>query len=408
MQWSRVGAGLGAAALCVGFVPGAAVAEGPPDYRPASGAKPIKGRESSIDGPLIEPAAVYTDTIGPGEKKYYRVQLDDSSDAFVSTVVAPPSGTATDFTDGVRVSLASADGGTKCSTDLSLAFGDETARPLAGYASRRIERGRSCQEAGEYFYTVERVGSASGAWPVELTYMAEPGLKSGGDDQREPTDWSSKAPASPSSTSARKARGGTGFNDAEPVDEGVWRDDIEPGESRFYRVPVAWGKQLFLRAQLANSGAGSTFFSVYGLRLELYNTARGQVAGNATGYTGEPTGVELGTAPAAYANRSTGKTDAVGAMRFQGWYYVQVTLSPEVPAAVPLTLKVDLRGTARPGPPYDGDAAAAGFGLDDPSEAAGTDSTMRVVGIAGIGAGAVLVLVMAAWYYVGRRRSTAV
>ncbi|MFD9502061.1 hypothetical protein [Streptomyces sp. NPDC060035] len=414
MAWSRGGAAIAVAALCVALLPGRAVAAIPaedvpgsaPAYRPAADAVPIEGTASSADGPELERAGIYTDTIGRGQKKYYRVQLDDTSNAFVSTVLAPPPGSRSGILDGIRVSLASTDG-TQCGTGESVTFGGESTRPVAGYASRRIESNRPCQQAGEYLYTVEWAGAGTGGaaaqdWPIELTYMAEPGLKPGAADPQVPTGWSSKAPSSNSGT-PRKATGGTGFNDAAAVDQGAWRDDVRPGESRFYKVPVAWGQQLFLRAQLANSASGSGSFAVNGLRLALYNTARGQVADKSTSYTGAPTGLDLGTAPAAYANRSSSGSGGQQAMRFQGWYYIQVSLDPKVPSSVPLTLDVDLKGTAQAGPAYDGDAEAAGFGLADTGVAAGGSVTMRVVGIAGIGIGTVLVLGLGAWYAIGRR-----
>ncbi|MFI1778611.1 hypothetical protein ACH43Z_24745 [Streptomyces sp. NPDC020406] len=387
-----------------------ATAEDRPAYTPASGARRIQGAESGVDSPFIEKAAVYTDTIGPGEKKYYRVRLDDSSNAFVSTVVAPPPGTEIGFTDGVRLSLTSTDG-SKCGTDVSLTFGGESTRPVAGAASRRRERDRNCQEAGEYLYTVEWSGpSGKGAekaaepWPIELTYMAEPGLKPGADVPRAPTGWSSEAPPAPSTMTRKETAGGTGFNDAAAVREGVWQDDIRPGESRFYRVPVAWGQQLSLRAQVAGSGTGSSFFAANGLRLELYNPARARVADQAVGYTGKPTGVEFGTAPAAYANRFVAETEAARAMSFQGWYYVQVTLGDRARETVPLRMDVDLRGTAQSGPPYEGDPEAAGFGLGDPADATKGNPGMRILGIAGIGTGTALVLGLGAWSYAARRR----
>ncbi|MFE9724588.1 hypothetical protein ACFYQ5_13630 [Streptomyces sp. NPDC005794] len=405
-----------AAALCL-LLPDTAAAHARADdapgsaasYRPAHGSVPVTGTESSADGPLLERAKIYSDTIGPGQKKYYRVRLDETSNAFVSTVLAPPPGTKSGILDGMQVSLTSADG-TACSSNTTSYFGGDTTRPIADYASRRIQGdGSPCQQAGEYLYTVAWAGpQTSGAttWPIELTYMAEPGLEPGAAEPQAPTTWSSKAP-SLSKGSPQKVSGGTGFNDAAAVGDGVWRDDLRPGESRFYKVPVAWGQQLFLRAQLANAASDGSFFAVNGLRLALYNTARGLVSDKSTGYRGVPAGVDLGTAPAAYANRFAGDPAAESAMRFQGWYYVQVTLDPKVPRSVPMTLNVGLQGTAQPGPPYDGDAEAAGFGLGD----AGPDSdealTMRAIGYTGIGAGTVLVLGLGAWQLLGRRRRPA-
>ncbi|MFJ8755139.1 hypothetical protein ACIREO_38420 [Streptomyces sp. NPDC102441] len=418
---SRPGAAaaIGAAAgLCVLLMPGTAAAQmraddtpggGASSYRPADGSVAVTGTASSADGPRLERAKIYSDTIGPGQKKYYRVRLDDTSSAFVSTVLAPPPGTKSGILDGLQVSLTST-GGTPCSSGPAVYFGGDTTRPIADYASRRIEDSSSpCQEAGDYLYTVSWAGpqtSGTAKWPIELTYMAEPGLKAGTDVPQAPTSWSSKAPA-PSDGTPQKVRGGTGFNEAAAVGDGAWRDDIRPGESRFYKVPVAWGQQLFLRAQLANTTSDSSFFTVNGLRLALYNTARGRVSDKSTGYTGAPAGVDLGTAPAAYGNRFGGAAEAESAMRFEGWYYVQVTLDPKVPSSVPVTLNVGIQGTAQPGPSYDGDAEAAGFGLGDAGAGGGADLTMRAIGFAGIGAGSVLVLGLGAWQLLSRRRRPA-
>ncbi|WP_322983892.1 hypothetical protein [Streptomyces sp. S584] len=419
MSRPRGGAAAGvAAALCVLLLPSAATAAPRADdapggaarsYRPAEGAVPVTGAESSVDGPELERAKIYSDTIAPGQKKYYRVRLDDTSHAYVSTVLAPPPGSKSAILDGIQVTLTSPDG-TTCGSSPAAYFGGETARTIASYASRRIKDSTTpCQEAGDYLYTVAWAGTKAGGgakWPIELTYMAEPGLKPGADQPSAPTGWSSKAP-SPSGGSPQKVSGGTGFNDAAAVEGGAWRDDIRPGESRFYRVPVAWGQQLFLRAQLANATSDASFFTVNGLRLSLYNTARGPVADKSTGYTGAPTGVDLGTAPAAYANRFEVGTDGAAAMRFQGWYYVQVTLDPKVPSSVPMTLNVGVEGTAQQGPPYDGDAEAAGFGLGSSVPGSGPNSTMRAIGFAGIGLGTVLVLGLGAWQLVSRRRRPA-
>ncbi|MEU2464790.1 hypothetical protein ACFT39_23040 [[Kitasatospora] papulosa] len=414
----RGGAAAGvAAALCVLLLPSVAAAhprsdDAPggavPSYRSADGAVPVAGTASSADGPQLERAKVYSDAISPGQKKYYRVRLDDTSSAFVSTVLAPPPGSRSDILDGIQVSLVSTDG-TSCGSSPTVYFGGETTRPIAGYASRRIgDSSLPCQEAGDYFYTVTWAGTKTGGtakWPIELTYMAEPGLKAGAAEPEAPTGWSSKAPSAGEGKSSRKVSGGTGFNDAAAVDDGAWRDDIRPGESRFYRVPVAWGQQLFLRAQLANTTSDGSFFAASGLRLALFNTARGRVSDKSAGYTGAPTGIDLGTAPAAYANRFEGDSDAESAMRFQGWYYVQVSLDPKVPGSVPLTLDVGIEGAAQQGPPYDGDAAAAGFGLGDAGgTAGGTSGSMRALGFTGIGVGTVLVLGLGTWYLLSRRR----
>ncbi|MFF3453354.1 hypothetical protein ACFYXH_03310 [Streptomyces sp. NPDC002730] len=410
---SRTGGGtaVGAALCALMLVPGPAQAapasDGPRGvaaYRLADGAKPVKGAASSADGPVLAEPGTYTDTISKGEKKFYKVTLDVKSNAYLSAVLAPPPGSVTDVLDGIRISLATMDG-TSCSVDDSITFRAVSTRPVAGYVSRTIESDRDCKQAGDYLFAVEWTGSGSiraQHWPIELKYMAEPGLKADAPAPTAPTYWSSQAP-SPSSTSEPKTVvGGTGFNDAARVDNGAWRDELRPGDSRFYRVPLSWGQQLFVGAQFANS-AKSGFVSINGLRVALYNPARGPVEDETANYIGDAAAIELGTAPAVYANRKGDGSAAVQAMCFQGWYYVQVSLDPKVPNSVPVILNLGIEGKAQAGPAYDGDADAAGFGLGDQGEG-NRSLMMRGIGITGIGVGTVLVLGLGAWAVVGRRR----
>ncbi|GGT52569.1 hypothetical protein [Streptomyces purpureus] len=376
-----------------------------PAYRMARDAQPVSGATSSGEGPLLKGPGTYTDTAVTGQKKYYRVRLDGTSNVYLSAVLAPLPGTEVGVLDGVRISLAKTDG-TPCSEGTTLGFLGESARPIADYVSRRIEPGRSCQKAGEYLLEVEGRGRSRTVpqrWPMELTYKAEPPLKPGSAVPTAPTGWSTEPPA-PAGGEPRRITGGTGFNDAAAVEGGVWRDEMRPGESRFYRVPVAWGRQLFVNAQLANLPGADRFAAINGFRVELYNPARGLVESKKDNYTGKPASVGFGTAPAAYANRTEGGSEAARAMRFEGWYYVQVSLDRTVPGAVPLTLDISVKGEGGAGPVYDGDAEAAGFALGDEARDAG-DPAMKAFGLTGIGLGTALVAGLAAWWLLARRRA---
>jgi len=62
--------------------------------------------------------------------------------------------------------------------------------------------------------------------------------------------------------------------------------------------------------------------------------------------------------PVAYENRYDSDS-TTSAMRFAGWYYLSVTLNPEIGeeyggAALPLTLRVNVRGEAEDAPAYAG------------------------------------------------------
>lgn len=414
--------------LVLGVHPVAAVTTAGSDavapYRTAPGAEPVRGSATSADGPSLKPGT-YTDTISAGERKHYQVVLDDTSNAFVSTVLAPPPGTEVGVLSGIRVSLASPKG-ERCSNSSDVTFKGTTARPIAGYATRRIEATRTCQEAGSYLYAVEWIGSDTGpgsaGWPIELKFMSEPGLKADAQAPSAPVTWSSQAPTAQTGVE-KSLTGGTGFNDAPAVGEGVWRDELSPGESRFYKVPVDWGQQLFLDAEQANSPTAQASAVVDGLQMALYNTARGLVDGAGTSYLGKQAAVSLGTAPVAFSHRYRPQVDAISAMRFSGWYYVRVTLDQRIGSTLPMVLRVGVEGDPQPGPAYDGDATAAGFGITDEGREAAEEglvenggaqnATLRAVGITGISLGTVLLLGLAAWTAIlrgggtGRRRKAA-
>jgi hypothetical protein len=425
---SRSGAGLAAmAVLCVAAAtPGqawAVPAEGPGDlpvYRTADDAEKVRGARSSADAQVIGPG-ISTDAIGPGEELYYRVDLDDKSSAFISTVAAPRPGGAVKYSDGIEVSLRSTDGTDCTSNEVSFGSSEQT-RPIADYTFREIEKNAACQQAGTYYYVVKRTSdqaSDPAPWPMEIRFMQEPGVKSLA-STAPPAAWNSKSP-SPPTDPARKREGGTGFNDARSLTGGVWKDALKPGETRFYQVPLDWGQQLSVAAELANATTRtkSSGYAVDGLTVDLYNTARGRVDSDRTGYDGKPRSVTMGpTAPVAYGNRF-GTADDVSGMCFAGWYYLAVTLGEEVgeftSGAVPLTLRLTIGGKREPGPEYTGDAAAAGFGITDADRDAADkgltspenerSGTLKLVAAGGLGTGTALLFGLAAWTFLARRKS---
>ncbi|WP_432092314.1 hypothetical protein [Streptomyces sp. bgisy100] len=420
------------AALCaVAAVPGTAVADGAQglaEYRTAEGAQAVEGTASSANAERIEPG-IYTDSIGRGETRYYSVTLDATSTAFVSAVAVPKPGTRVeDYSDSLDVVLEDNDGNECGSGEVSFT-GNGMAYPMGNHATRRIGADvLQCQRRGPYFLKVERGGKATsdpGRWPIEIRYMSEPGLKGGASAGQEPGSWSTATPAPLTGTAARKeARGGTGFNDARSVAEGIWKDRIRPGETRFFRVPVDWGQRLNLSAELPNAAGGqqgvSAPFITEALGLTVYNPARGLVDDdNFAAYQGKQTAATLFTAPVEYGNRFRTET-GVPPMCVAGWYYLAVSLHPKTEAFFPkgadLTLRVDVKGEPKAAPRYRGDAVKAGFGVSDEdremaeqgqtaAESERSDSR-QLVAVAGFGAGTVLLLGLGAWTLAARRRAT--
>ncbi|MGW1835569.1 hypothetical protein [Streptomyces sp. NPDC002067] len=418
-------AALSAVALAPGAVGTASAAgadiEDVPRYTTAPDAVPVKGRAGAADAPEIG-TGTYTDAIGRGERKYYTVPLDAKSTAYFSVVAAPPPGTKVeDHADRIKISVQDADG-TICDREADPAFrADGTAYPIADHATRGVDGDSArCRSAGAYYLVVSREGPATSgpqAWPIEITHLSEPGLK--GTPPAAPTEGGrpSATPPPPASGTKRQARGGSGFHNAGSVGTGLWRDRIRPGESRFYRVPVDWGQRLNLSAELPDAAGGAGIAKALGVT--AYNPARGVIDDDTfVFYDGRPAASKLFTAPVAYGNRFAA-SDEVRAMRVAGWYYLEVTLHPDAarffPRGADLTLRVDVRGAARPGPGYAGPAGdfsvrpggqeAAEQGLPAPRPDGG--GNLRTLGYAGIGTGAVLLAALGAWTLRARRTSVA-
>ncbi|WP_424889918.1 hypothetical protein [Streptomyces sp. XH2] len=383
-------------------------------YAMAPGAQVIEGALARDGGPLLRPGPhTYKDSVRPGERKHYTVELDGTSNAYVSAVAAPKPGSAMGPRDGIDVTLETPDG-TPCGAGRHRTFlSAGGAYPVADYAERVPRAGSACAAAGTYRFVLERGDAAGGdgaAVPVELQYVTAPPGEEDPGGQGGPSSqggtWASQAPRMPDGP-GKAVTGGSGFNDAAEVGAGSWKDELRPGETRFYRVAVTAGRQLFARARFgaAPSGGASPYVSG-GVRLGLNNTARGYVMNRTTGYQGKAAVVSLATPPAAYGG-GVAVGDAVRGMRFAGWYYLQASLSPRAgsgtgasaAAAVPVTLDVDV-AAARP-------AALAPKPVSGgvPAGEKGRDVRLRVIGYTGVGTGSALLAGLAGWTLVARRRS---
>ncbi|MEU7070545.1 hypothetical protein AB0B30_09180 [Streptomyces narbonensis] len=422
--------GLGAGALiaavaAVGAVtalPGqarAADAGALPPYAFDGAAPRVKGAASSSDAAQLKPGQTYRDTLKKDGKVYYRVDLDDKLNSYVSVVAVPKPGGKVEYGDGFKVSMQ--DGtGTDCGYQQVSFSSAEYARPLAGYAGRLIEAdSSSCQKAGAFYVLVERTSKATSApddWELEIRHLSEPGLRKAGPTEL-PEAWSSATPPPPQG-GPQKRQGGAGFHDAVSLTQGEWRSDIRPGQTLFYRVPVDWGQQLFATAELGSSASGDEYVG-NALVLSLDNPALGHVDENTGSYDGKQTTLALDPQrPVAHANR-TSYDDGTSGMRFAGWYYLSATLSPDIAKEygdkpVPLTLRVNVTGNAKPGPGYDGDPGPFAVTADDKeaaasgasgSQAAEGDGAMQLVAVAGIGTGTALLLGLGAWTLMARRRA---
>ncbi|MBJ6626308.1 hypothetical protein [Streptomyces sp. I4(2020)] len=392
-----------------------------PTYAFTEDARRIEGAGSTADAVELEPGRTYRSTLPPDAKVFFRLELDDTETVYASGTAVPPPGTGVAVADGVKVTVEDADG-RSCDGDTAIFGAPGSPHPVAAWAMREISPRRSlCAEAGTYYVTVERAspdarGASPDPWELELRTVSEPGTKTP-DGTAAPGAWDSATPAPVQGTAQRRS-GGAGFAQAARLGEGVWRDDIRPGQTLFYQVPVDWGRQLHATAELGSSGTDASRYVASALTLDVYNPVRGHVEDLSVGYNGGQKSKALKPLPpVAYENRYA-SGQQVSAVRFAGAYYLVAHLSPEVAedygdGPVPLTLRVRLGGAARNGPDYAGGTVPAdvftvdGGATSGGAGGAGDETLYRVLAAGGIGTGSALVVGLGVWTVVARRRGAA-
>ncbi|GAA2475942.1 hypothetical protein GCM10010406_10070 [Streptomyces thermolineatus] len=385
----------------------------------------VEGAASPEDAPPLEPGR-YTDSLEPGRTVYYRLELDGTSSDHLSVFGVPDPRATTSQGDGLRLELRTRSGRV-CDAAEPVTGRRGAVHPVGDAVSRTIDPQRAagdCTRAGTYLLSVARRQAASSdpaAWPLAIRYMSEPGLVE--DARPGPQETEVGTTPEPPRAAAVERQGGTGFDSAALVGTGAYEGSLQPGETRFYRVALDWGQQLFADAEFAASPGGTGKAVPTGVGLRLYNTVRGRAVEETELYRGDLIGIGVRTVPVAYRNRFA-TSSAARPFGFAGWYYLAVTLRPDTvgtvgpDGTVDVTLRVQVRGERADGPGYAGDALDAGFGVagdggagdgpdgpDGAAGAAGTDrTTMKVLAFGGIGVGTVLVLGLGLWSLLAARR----
>jgi hypothetical protein len=416
------------------LLPGqAALAAGTPSpsYAFGSDAQPATGAATTTDAQPLDLGATYKSSLPAGGKFYYRLALDAASDAYVSVTAVPRAGATVATSGGIRVSLQDANS-RSCSVESAYFGASRSPRPIVAWGERKATSTRtSCKGGGPYYVVVERIDgrdSSPDTWDLELVPVSEPRVEQAGEPSA-PGTWNSESPQ-PLTGEAEGRQGGAGFDEAEPVEQGVWSADIAPGQTLFYAVPVDWGRQIHATAELGSTavngtGASGTAGGGYvprALTMSLYNPARIPVDDIAIGYSGTQKSASLDPVPPAdYSNRYDASA-RVRAVRFAGFYYLALHLSERMaekygdePLGVTLRVRVD--GTDRAAPAYEGQPKPRGLfevtaqdreAATEGGGGAGEDAVMTVVAGVGIGTGTLLLATLGAWTVVARRRGGAV
>ncbi|MFK4224554.1 VWA domain-containing protein [Streptomyces sp. NPDC019890] len=382
--------------------------------------KQVEGALQRDAAPALLPGQ-YLDTIGPGERRYYAVDLDAESTVQFSATAVPQPGAAVDTLDALRTRIAYGTD-SSCGTSTEHFFQKEGATPLTSAVARiPSEKGTSsCDKAGRYWLVVEREskkGSDAARWPLELTYGSEKPLPKGVTPAQSQPEYGDGGKAAQLPTGdPRDVAGGTGFNDAREIGQGVWRDKVLPSQTLWYRVPVGWGQQLRYDVEFANEptvdGASSVWS--YGAT-QVFTPGRAPVGGG-TGefspqsvYNGRPMALKMGTVPVAWTNRHESHPNVVP-VHTKGGFYIAVTLGAKAAEIaenpqIGVLLRVAVLGDELSGPQHDapplakkGDKQGDSAAREDSTAAAGagwsgTATAAAAGGAVVLIAGLVLVLV---------------
>lgn len=328
--------------------------------------KRVEGAATGDRAPSLVPGQ-YLDTIGPGEKRYYAVDLDAVSTVDFSATAVPQPGAAVDTFDGLRTSMAYGTD-SSCATNTEHFYQKEGAAPLTSAVARipSPEGTRVCDRAGRYWLVVEREskkGSDAARWPLELVHGVEAPLKKGVTPAASEREYGAggKNAVLPSGD-PRDVRGGTGFNDAKELGRGVWRDRILPSQTLWYKVPAGWGQQVRYDVEFANEPTVEQASSTYSYgATHLFTPARFPVGGggeftSTAMCNGRPAAIGMGSVPVAWTNRYEYRS-MVQPVHTRGEFYISVTLGARAAEIaenpqIGVVLRVSVLGDERAGPEH--------------------------------------------------------
>ncbi|WP_406007911.1 hypothetical protein OG440_18460 [Streptomyces sp. NBC_00637] len=408
-----------------------------PSYAFADDVRSAPAATGTTGAARLEPGATYRSALQGEDRAYYRLELDGTSNVYVSVTAIPRAEATLLAGDGISVSVQDADS-TTCSSDSVTVGTARSPQPLTAWGARELMPGKGlCRQAGTYYVVVERTGTGGGEeetdlsdalpWDLELAPVSEAPLAKAA-ATRVPEAWDSATPPPPVDEPV-SVRGGAGFAEATAVKQGVRSDEIVPGQTLFYKVPVDWGQQLSASVDLGSADKNSGYV-VDALDLTLYNPVRASVKDTGIGYGGSQKSASLPPVPPVrYVNRYA-PTDPTKSLRFAGSYYLVVHLAAQVAESFGegpygLTLRVRLGGSTQAGPGYAQQSVPRGFfdvgapdpvpstvgsvvGADAPGDgASGGDPAMKAVAVGGIGTGSLLLTVLGVWTLTARRRAAA-
>jgi Ca-activated chloride channel family protein len=328
---------------------------------------PVEGGATAHEAVLLSPGH-YTDRLTTPEKAaFYRVSKPPGWGLRVGASTRPP--TAQTPLEELQLTL-SAPGGTTCGTETARRSNMLAARSIVsagisfvpGVGRLDDEAAQTCARADELLL---EVSYPKGVEPLlGLVIDEQPPVVAVGslpEPVDDPDAWARRAHVDADPVTIV---GGSDFQDAPELSDGVYRDTVRPGEQLLYRVPVGWGQAVRVTMTLLRDDYIEDVVGVVGDPVQVagFNPARQRIQSLTFGgrvhdyaaYNGDgPTSVTFATAPVRLRNLSG--YSALDDQALAGDYTVSLELAPMAQAtrfAAPVRIEVEHVGQPQPGPEF--------------------------------------------------------
>lgn len=331
--------------------------------------EPVTGALGLATPPTLVPGQ-YLDTLAAGETKNYALDMADGVTPYVAATLVRAAGPVagaggTGEFDAVVLRLLNPEG-----NDCNIFGRDAELQNSGGTPSTAVlfvptmdrEWFTGCGRPGHYVLTAQREATPSKphneVLPLELRVVMEPPV-TGGDALPLPS-LGEPLPAPEVLGTATPVSGGGSPNTAAALTSGLWSDDIQPGETLYYRVPVEWGQRLSAAVAVPHLTEFESARLTTAVNLTLVSPVRaplttlehrGDFGVFASRFT-QTLRLHAATPPVVFRNRDENDKDQMTASLAGEWgVAVRMAYGPEA-LRVPFRLAVQVVGAAAGAPRY--------------------------------------------------------
>ncbi|HQF03830.1 MAG TPA: VWA domain-containing protein [Phycicoccus sp.] len=317
--------------------------------------KPIDGTPAEAGAPTLE-AGLWVDTLTTGAKKHYVLKRSIPGSTMRVTVSARPPVDPARSGNVEEIRFHGLKPGTSDDCD----SGQGSAQRIGMSHLRTVTSGSVLIPGGTTVdpapcgaesvpFWIEREEGSDTPVKVEILVIEEPPLASD-PPAATPSPSIAEDPVLPENPQATV--GGSSFSDAPEITAGSWTEQFVPGEAIFYRVHLEWGQALRVTVPSPDNPLLMPQYDAY-----VYSPDRAITSSGPSGMSSnkDATPVARTTPPVLYGNRASGSGQSPA--NLAGDYYIAIAMptplrDADAGSLFPVTFRVDIEGTAQPGPDY--------------------------------------------------------